>query len=64
MIRFLITITIGTVFSYCTSTSSTNSKAEVEIRAARQASNQAIANHDSVAIAEFWTEGFSYRFLP
>jgi len=58
MIRFLITITIGTVFSYCTSTSSTNSKAEVEIRAARQASNQAISNHDSVAIAEFWTKDF------
>lgn len=58
MIRVIISIMIATAFTGCTSVSLPNSNDETLIRATRQASNQAIANHDSTSIAEFWTEDF------
>lgn len=58
MNQILFTIIVATAFTCCTSNSSTNSKDKAQIQAIRQASNQAIANHDSMAIAEFLTEDF------
>ena len=58
MNRILLMGIVATLFTYCTPISSPNSKDEAQIRAIRPESNQAIANHDSVAVAEFLTEDF------
>lgn len=57
MNRFLIS-GIAALLIGCTSPSPPTSNDEAQIRATRCASNQAIGNHDSVALAEFLTEDF------
>ena len=54
----LILILLGCAFTYCTQQKAFFSEDEKQIREFRQQSNEAIANHDSIAVANYWTEDF------
>lgn len=59
LISFFVNSTILMVFIGCSSTKASHSPDETQIRNVRQLSNQAIANHDTNAIAKYWTEDFN-----
>jgi ketosteroid isomerase-like protein len=46
------------IISACSSPKSATSPDEIQIREARNQSNLAIANHDSVTITNYWTDDF------
>lgn len=57
LIKFIIFASLAVIYS-CSSPKSSPSSDEIQIREARNLSNLAIANHDTLTIANYWTEDF------
>lgn len=57
-VNSLILFTLFIVFCGCSSTKSAPLPDEIQIREVRSLSNLAIANHDTITIANYWTDDF------